>query len=85
METATNTVLQAAMKLPENERLILVARLLETMPVDDGGTSLDDDSLVAELDRRFAEREHSHSWSDLRAENRCRRLVSRSIGRYHSD
>jgi hypothetical protein len=42
--------------------------LLETIPVDDSAISLDDDSLVEELDRRFADREGSVEWSELRAE-----------------
>ena len=34
------------MKLPENERLIVVSRLLEAMPAEDSTWSLDDASLV---------------------------------------
>jgi hypothetical protein len=39
------------------------------MPVDDSAISLDDDSLVEELDRRFADREGSVMWPELRAES----------------
>jgi hypothetical protein len=69
MQLPSETVFEAALGLPENERLALVSRLLETMPVDDSAISLDDDSLVEELDRRFADREGSATWPELRAEN----------------
>ena len=69
MHLPSETVFEAALELPENERLALVSRLLETMPIEDAALALDDDSLVEELDRRFADREGSVSWSQLRAEN----------------
>jgi len=69
MPLPTETVFDAALELPENERLALVSRLLETLPVEDSAISLDDDSFVEELDRRFADREGSIEWSELRAEN----------------
>jgi hypothetical protein len=62
------TVLAAAMELPEGERFALVARLLKTMPADDSALSLDDDAIVEELDRRFTDRDGSVPWSELRAE-----------------
>ena len=68
METTTEMIFEEALKLPENERLTLVSRLLETMPADDSATSLDDTLLIEELDRRFADIEGSVAWSDLRAE-----------------
>ena len=68
MQLPAEAVLEAALGLPENERLTLASRLLETIPVDDSALSLDDDSLVEELDRRFADREGSIEWSALRAE-----------------
>ena len=69
MQLPSETVFEAALGLPENERLALVSRLLETMPVDESAISLDDESLVEELDRRFADREGSVTWPELRAEN----------------
>jgi len=69
MQLPSETVFEAALGLPENERLALVSRLLETMPVDESAIALDDDSLVEELDRRFADREGSVTWHELRAEN----------------
>jgi putative addiction module component (TIGR02574 family) len=69
MQLPSESVFEAALGLPEDERLALVSRLLETIPVDDSAISLDDDSLVEELDRRFADREGSVDWSALRTEH----------------
>jgi hypothetical protein len=68
MQLTSEMIFQEALKLPDSERFALVSRLLETMPADDPLTSLDDASLIEELDRRFADREGSVAWSDLRAE-----------------
>jgi hypothetical protein len=68
MQSTPEVILEAAMRLPETERLVVVSRLLETLPAEDTGLSLDDESLLDELDRRFADREGSVSWPELRAE-----------------
>jgi hypothetical protein len=68
MQLPAETVFEAALGLPEAERLALASRLLETIPVGDSTISLDDDSLLEELERRFADREGEVDWSDLRAE-----------------
>jgi hypothetical protein len=68
MQLPAEVVLEAALGLPENERLALASRLLETIPVDDAAMSLDDDSLLEELERRFADRAGEVDWSELRAE-----------------
>lgn len=68
MRVSLKTVFEAALRLPENERLALASRLLETVSVDDSAISLDDNSLVQELDRRFADDQGSVEWCDLRAE-----------------
>ena len=68
MEPNTEAIFEAAMMLPEGERLTLASRLLETASSEDATTSLDDPALMEELDRRFADREGSISWSELRAE-----------------
>jgi hypothetical protein len=68
MDSDLNTVYEAAMMLPENERLALASRLLGTVPAEDAAMSLDDPSLIEELDRRFADREGSITWPELRAE-----------------
>ena len=68
MEQSADAILEAAMLLSENDRITLVSRLLESVPSDDVTASVDDPSLVEELDRRFADREGGISWSELRAE-----------------
>jgi len=68
MQSPSEAVFEAALKLPESERIVLVSRLLETMPPEDSGISLEDATLAEELDRRFADREGSIPWSDLQAE-----------------
>jgi putative addiction module component (TIGR02574 family) len=53
MTNQTQTVLDAAMALPEAERLLLVERLMETLPPDEDDRT--DQEFAAELDRRWAE------------------------------
>jgi putative addiction module component (TIGR02574 family) len=72
MSLASDAIFSEALKLPETERLILVSRLLETMPTDDSVLSLDDASLNEELDRRFADSAGGVPWSELRSEGSCR-------------
>ena len=68
MPENTNVLFEAAMRLPEEDRLSLVSRILDTMPADDVTTSLDDPDLLDELERRFAQPEGAIPWSELRAE-----------------
>jgi putative addiction module component (TIGR02574 family) len=68
MQAEYEIAFDAALKLPESERLVLVSRLMETMPADNSGLSLDDDSLIEELDCRFADQTDSIQWSELKAE-----------------
>jgi putative addiction module component (TIGR02574 family) len=68
MQADYEVVFEAALKLPESERLTLVSRLLETMPPEDSCLSLDDASLAEELDRRFADPTDSIPWSELKTE-----------------
>ena len=56
------------MMLPEKERITLASRLLESVPSDDVTISVDDPSLIEEINRRFADREGGIPWSELRAE-----------------
>jgi hypothetical protein len=68
MDANLNQVFDAAMALPASDRLALVSLLLDTVvPVADD-ISLDDPSLLDELDRRFNDREGAVDWSELRAE-----------------
>ena len=68
MQLTPEAILDAALHLTESERLTLVSRLLETVPAEDFAVSVDDPALADELDRRFADREGSVTWPDLRAE-----------------
>jgi hypothetical protein len=68
MEPSADAIFEAAMMLPEGERLTLASRLLETASAEDDAASLDDAALADELDRRFADREGKIPWSDLRTE-----------------
>jgi hypothetical protein len=68
MQITPEAILDAALQLTESERLTLVSRLLETVPAEDFAVSLDDPALAEELERRFADREGSVTWPDLRAE-----------------
>ena len=66
----SSTVFEAALALPENDRLRLVERLLDTLgPETDG---VDEASFVAELCRRSDEIEQSKAelipWSELKNE-----------------
>jgi hypothetical protein len=58
----------AALHLPEDQRYELVARLLDSTPEELPGLSLDDEDLMAELDRRSADREGAVDWQELRDE-----------------
>ena len=68
MQPSSEAIFQAALKLPEDERLTLVARLLETVPDEPAGLSLDDPDLVEELKRRSADLDGAVTWNQLRGE-----------------
>lgn len=68
MPSDPQTILDAAMQLPEDARLRLVSRLLESLPPEEETLSVDDPELAEELDRRFADGEGTIPWSDLKAE-----------------
>ena len=51
--TQHQAVFDAALALPETERMLLVERLLDSLPAD--VDDLNDEELLAELDRRRAE------------------------------
>jgi putative addiction module component (TIGR02574 family) len=66
--TQSQSVLEAALALPDAERLWVAERLLETLPPDLDETT--DDEFAAELDRRRAEVQRGEAklipWSELR-------------------
>jgi putative addiction module component (TIGR02574 family) len=70
MTTQTQAIFQAALALSEDERVLLVERLLETIPPDPG--QLSEDELFAELERRRAEVQAGIAggipWSELKEE-----------------
>jgi putative addiction module component (TIGR02574 family) len=68
MHRDTETIFDAAVKLPESERLLLISRLMDSMPQADLTVSLDDANLRDEIERRFNDSDDTVSWSDLRAE-----------------
>jgi putative addiction module component (TIGR02574 family) len=68
MQTNPEAILDAALLLPEHERLTLVSRLLETLPIEDSVLSLDDAQLAEELDRRYADSKGAIPWPELKAE-----------------
>lgn len=68
MLDTSQVILDAAMQLPEEERLEVVSRLLESLPDDVDVWSTDDPDFIHELDRRFADPAGSISWTELRDE-----------------
>jgi hypothetical protein len=58
----------AAIKLPESQRMALVARPIETMPAENVAMSLDDPDLAREIERRFVDASQHVRWRELRAE-----------------
>ena len=67
MSENANTLFEAAMQLPEAERLLLASQIMDTLPPEDVTCSIDDPDLLAELDRRFADPQGAVSWSELEA------------------
>lgn len=66
MPTARDDVLQAALHLSESDRLLVVKKLLESLPPDTLGLDLDDEEFAAELDRRSGDWEGAVTWEELR-------------------
>ena len=69
MSTSAETILDAALKLSEEDRQAIVARLLESLPNDHDGPDLDDPEFLDEMDRRFSDPTGSVEWSKLRDED----------------
>ncbi len=68
MQTTPNSIFEAAIKLPEDQRLDLAMRLMDTLPPELDLLSLDDPNLVEELDRRAADDAGAIPWTQLRDE-----------------
>ena len=67
MPTDPQAIFDAAMQLPDDDRMRLVSRLLESLPPEDFGLSIEDPDLAEELDRRSADDQGAISWGDLKA------------------
>lgn len=65
MASSPNEIIDAALKLPESDRLLIAARLLETLPDDYPGLSADDAGFLDELERRGADAEPTIPVSEL--------------------
>jgi hypothetical protein len=55
MELTADTIYEAAVRLPEGQRLDLVSRIMDSLPGPPGLLSIDDPNLIQELDRRSAD------------------------------
>jgi putative addiction module component (TIGR02574 family) len=68
MSDRFQSVLNAALALPEAERVILIDDLVESLPPDTG--PLSDEEMLAELERRHAEFEKDSSlaipWEEVK-------------------
>ena len=67
MSLSSDALFQAALELPEEQRLMLAARLLDASP-GDLTIDADDPDLITELNRRFVDDSGDVRWSDLNAE-----------------
>lgn len=65
MASNANEIIDAALKLPESDRLMIAARLLETLPDNYPSLSEDDDGFLDELERRAGDTEPTIPASDL--------------------
>lgn len=68
MAASRDEVLDAALQLPEGDRMLIVGRLLETLPDEPPGWSIDEPEFQAELERRSGDWEGAVSWEQLRDE-----------------
>jgi putative addiction module component (TIGR02574 family) len=68
MQLSSDSIFEAALQLPESERLELVTRLMDTLPPEPDLLSVDDPNLLAELDRRAADDSGSIPWAELKKE-----------------
>lgn len=65
MASTPNEIIDAALKLPESDRLLIAARLLETLSDDYPGLSEDDAGFLEELERRANDTEATIPVSEL--------------------
>lgn len=65
MASSPHEIIDAALKLPEAERLLIATRLLETLPADYPDLPEDDPEFLAELERRASDTEPTVPVADL--------------------
>lgn len=70
MPAGRDEILDAALQLSEDDRMLIAGRLLETLPDEPPGLAVDDPDLEAELDRRSGDWEGAVPWEQLRDEPR---------------
>ena len=68
MDFNSQSLLEAALRLPESEQVALVAGLLERLAPHESLLYADDPPLVEELDRRLVDTKGAVPWSELNAE-----------------
>ena len=64
MQLTPESIYEAALTLPDAERLELATRLMDTVPPEI--MSIDDPEFIAELDRRFNDGSPTIPWSEIR-------------------
>lgn len=65
MATTPDDILDAALKLPESDRLRIASRLLDTLPADFPGIGEEDDGFLDELGRRADDTEPTIPLAEL--------------------
>jgi hypothetical protein len=70
MPATREQILEAALKLPEEDRFVIASELLGTLPEELPALAWDDPGLAAELERRSGDRDGAVPWEQLRDELR---------------
>ena len=70
MPATREELLRSAMELSETDRLLLATELMETVPDDLPGWSIDDPAFAAELERRSADGSKAIPWDEVQAQMR---------------
>ena len=68
MPVNVQEILEAAMKMPDADRLAIASCLMETLPDEIVALDADDPELLNELDRRWQSRHDTVPWTSLRGE-----------------
>ena len=65
MASNPNEIIDAALQLPEADRLLIATRLLETLPDDCPGLLEDDAGFLDEIERRASDKDSTIPVSEL--------------------